>query len=50
MGGEGRTSEIAYVVVSGWFEGKVEDSEGVAGMGRSVCLVRPRADMLAWSS
>lgn len=50
MGGEGRTSEIAYVVVSGWFEGKVEDSEGVAGMGRSVRLVRPRADMLAWSA
>ena len=40
MGGERRTSEIAYVVVSGWFEGKVEDSEGVAGMGRSVCSGR----------
>ena len=36
MGGERRTSEIAYVVVSGWFEGKVEDSEGSPERGRSV--------------
>ena len=36
MGGERRTSEIACVVVSGWFEGKVEDSEGSPERGCSV--------------
>ena len=45
MGGERRTSEIAYVVVSGWFEGKVEDSEGSPEMchsGRPVLPVERR--------
>ena len=45
MGGERRTSEIACVVVSGWFEGKVEDSEGSPEMchsGRPVLPVERR--------